>query len=30
VAALLASVIAAVFVRPRTDDAIMSGRMGER
>ncbi len=30
VAALLASVIAAVFVRPRADDAIMSGRMGER
>jgi MFS family permease len=30
VAALLASVIAAVFVRRRVDDAIMSGRMGER
>jgi predicted MFS family arabinose efflux permease len=30
VAALLASVIAAVFIRRRADDAIMSERMGER
>ncbi len=30
VAALLASAIAAVFVRRRADDAIMGGRMGER
>jgi MFS family permease len=30
VAALLASLIAAVFIRRRVDDAIMSERMGER
>jgi hypothetical protein len=30
VAALLASVIAAVFIRRRPDDAIMSNPMGER
>jgi predicted MFS family arabinose efflux permease len=29
-AALLASLIAAIFIRRRVDDAIMSGQMGER